>query len=108
MSVALIYRLRGATPEQAETVPVATAEVFRDHWLPGARALGLVWLPLFETGVKVGVDDLPAVVEELRALERWLAGNAPGSAALVGPRIARLIDVLADLPPLQDGHAFIG
>jgi len=89
-------------------VPVATEEVFRAHWLPGARALGLVWLPMFETGVKLGTGDIPAVLEELRALERWLSANAPDSAALVKPRIARLIEVLESLPPLLDGHAFIG
>lgn len=89
-------------------MPVATEGVFREHWLPGALALGLVWLPQFETGVNVGEDDLPAVQEELRALERWLIANAPGSADLVLPRIARLIDVLGSLPPLQEGQAFIG
>src|SRR3954467_381461 len=108
MSVALIYRPRGALPEQAEMVPVATEEVFREHWLPGARALGLVWVPMFETGVKVSEGDLQAVLEELRALERWLIANTPESATLVQPRIARLVDVLEHLPPLQDGQAFIG
>lgn len=108
MSVSLIYRFHGAPPGKAATAPIATEEVFREHWLPGARALGLEWLPLFETGVKLEAKDLLLVVSELAALHRWLQEHAPQSAALVDSQIERLIEALLALIPQENIDAFIG
>ena len=59
MSVALSIQPRGTSGAAARTVPVATQDVFKRYWLPGSEALGLKWVPLFETGIPLGKDDIP-------------------------------------------------
>ena len=89
-------------------MPIATEAVFRAHWLPVARALGLEWVPLFATGVPVAAADLAAVIEELTAFRQHLETTRPASWDAVIARADRLV---AELERLQgDGTAeiFIG
>jgi hypothetical protein len=78
MSVALLITMQD-DPEARRLVPVATQQIFRDHWMRGCRDLGLRWVPQFETGIPLSKDDIPEVLEDLRVLRLWAKGaNVPG------------------------------
>jgi len=109
MSVALSIQPRGVPLTAARYVPVATQDTFKRHWVPGCEALGLKWVPLFETGIPLEVVDLPVVLQELRVLESWTQQHAPESGALIAERLARLISELSALVGSLDGvELFIG
>jgi hypothetical protein len=109
MSVALSIRARGTSNAAPRIVPVATQEVFKRYWLPGSEALGLQWVPLFETGIPLGKDDVPVVLRELRALEARIQGNAPETVAVIAERLERLIAELSGLgESLEQVELFIG
>jgi hypothetical protein len=105
MSVALLV----ATGDEAERriVPVATQELFRARWLPGAAQLGLEWIERMETGFDVTVDNRDAVVDELTRLRMWMVGALGGDSYDVERR-DRLVDALRG-PRFGDGRcAFLG
>lgn len=109
MSVALSIQPRGGSAVAARVVPVATQDVFKRYWVPASEGLGLKWVPLFETGIPVGKDDVPDVLVELRALERWIQGNAPETVAVIGARLGGLIAELSGLgEELERVELFIG
>ena len=109
MSVALSIQPRGTSGAAARTVPVATQDVFKRYWLPGSEALGLKWVPLFETGIPLGKDDIPDVLQELRALHSWTRVQAPETGAMIGARLERLITELSALvESLEQVEVFIG
>lgn len=91
MTIAWLIR----SAQRHETlVPIATEAAFEAGWVPAAAALGLEWAPLFRTGFSVEPGDLPAIIDELRALLAW--AETPG-AALDRSRVARLIAELERL-----------
>lgn len=98
MSVALMTKRRGDAG--SELTPVATQDVFVRRWLPGSRALGLRWVPMFETGTPVTADDIPDIVAELRALLTWMQRNAPEQEARLGGLLAAL-ERLRDEPDVD-------
>jgi hypothetical protein len=111
MSVGLLIRKRGQDRAQGRYVPVATEEVFVQHWVPACRSLGLSWVPLFETGVQVAGDDIEAVLAELRVFEQWLRQAPPPGAKAISDRLQRLIQELSlvsQADDLQDFEVFIG
>ena len=95
MSVALSIQPLGTPGAAPRIVPVATQDVFKRYWLPGSEALGLQWVPLFETGIPLAQDDVPDVLRELRALDDWTRVHAPDAAAVIGARLERLIAELS-------------
>jgi hypothetical protein len=101
MSVAvLISYVDHAGPHSSPAyLPVATESVYRSHWLPAAEQLGCMWLPRFQTGAPVALDDLPAVLEELERVRDHFAQLAPGDAVLehVRERSRWLVSELARL-----------
>lgn len=105
MSIALLVKSGG---DGDALVPVATQATFRQRWSPGCDALGLRWLPLFETGISLTAADLPEVLGELRSLRAWLEQHDPGTLAMVAERIDRLADELEKLGARADVELFIG
>jgi hypothetical protein len=104
MSVALLI-----TPTSDATrrklVPVATQDVFRVAWLAGAVALGLRWVPLFESGTTVDQKDLSNVIQELHSLLTW----AEGANELIVERVRTLIRELEGLrDSTENVDIFIG
>ena len=96
MSVAVLitYHDDVASPGPSY-LPLATEEVFARHWLPAAKALGCVWIPLFQSGAPVPLADVPAVLDELRRLRDHFAAEPDDSpAAGVRERSAWLVGEL--------------
>ena len=90
-----------------EALPIATQRVFAKHWLPGAYELDLKWVPLFESGIPLAMDDLPAVMTELQALGIWTEQHVDHREIL--PRIKALLDKLAELRSAKVASAlFVG
>lgn len=109
MSVALSIQPRGGSGVAARVVPVATQDVFKRYWLPACERLGLTCVPLFETGIPVGEDDVQELLRELRVLDGWIRGNAPETVAVMGARLEGLIAELGGLlENLEQVELFIG
>lgn len=71
MSVLLIITNSGDDGGSSSSTPLATEEVFERFWMQGALQINAKWIPLFQPGIDVEVDDLPSICEELRSLRRW-------------------------------------
>jgi len=67
MSVALLTEHDNDTTDH---VPVATEAAFSRHWQPLSARLGLVWVPLFQSGLPIEAIDLTSILDELVRLER--------------------------------------
>lgn len=89
------------------TVPLATHDVFRRLWLPLSRQLGLQYVPLFETGLPVAIEDVEHIVAELRKL-RAEAHAAGGDSDLILPRIDNLLENLDQLGQDPGYKIYIG
>ena len=81
--------------------------MFAESWLPAAAALGCVWIPLFQTGTPVPLEDLPAVLAELERVRDHFA-RTPGTSEHVRERSHWLVDELARLDPASISELFIG
>jgi hypothetical protein len=97
---------------QASSTPLATEEVFGKLWMRGALDIDAKWIPLFQSGVDVEVDDLPSICEELRALRHWAASSSmeSGERSLISDRIdaaLHKLDAVSGLDP-KSLHIFIG
>ena len=60
------------------TMRVCDHQTFDDYWLPGAFALNLTLVPLFETGyplMKLNNRTIPPLLDELQKLHRWMVGS---------------------------------
>lgn len=90
-------------------VPVAPFQTFREVWLPACEALGLKWVPMFETGIPIAIEDVPDVLAELRSLKAWLAqpGNRDAASA-IGERVDNLIEGLEEASRNPNAHIFVG
>jgi hypothetical protein len=90
-------------------VPVATEKVFRQYWPRASEALGLKWVPLFETGIPLDTADVPDVLAELCALQTWTEQSSPDCAQRIGARLQELIRELSALEGnLTQVELFIG
>ena len=89
MSVALLIEHDDG---RSDLVPVATEAVFSTHWQPLSQALGLIWIPLFQTGIPVDATDVDDVLDELgRFLD---AARSTPDGGQVAVRARGLIDAL--------------
>lgn len=84
MSIAVVITT-GNPGTGATYLPVATGEIFSVHWLPAAARLGLVWIPLFQSGTSVPIEDFPAVRVEFEQMRDYFAAAPVGA-----PMIAQL------------------
>ncbi|RYZ16291.1 MAG: hypothetical protein EOO70_04785 [Myxococcaceae bacterium] len=81
MSVAILINFK-STDRAPHYIPGATQGEYHGVWLPAAEKLGLKWVPLFEDGPVVDVNDLPALMDEFRQLRDALA-DSPKNAAIL-------------------------
>jgi len=104
--MAIVLLVRPREGEEVEfDVPVAPMSTFREYWLPACKVLGLKWIPMFETGIPVRVEDVPDVLEELRALDAWLEQPGNEAAPIIGERVKMLMDGLERAS--KNPHAYI-
>lgn len=105
MSVAILIEFK-AQGRNSLYLPMATEGTYSREWGGVARKLGLHWLPLFQSGMRVEVSDLPAVVDELRQLRAALI-NRPGTTPTVD-RIDSILEALSEVEPSEVAEIFIG
>ena len=89
MSVALLLTHKD---DRRTMLPVATEEVFERYWVPSSEQLGLEYVPLFQTGVRVTRDDLPLISQELDQLRAHFAAAYRDE---VGEGLLQRVDLLA-------------
>jgi hypothetical protein len=82
MSVAVVITFRDEDVTRPTYLPVATEAIFSAHWMPIAARLGLLWMPLFQSGAAVAIEDLPAVRGEFDQLRDYFA-QAPDDTAMI-------------------------
>ncbi len=66
MSIALLIEYFDG--RKTKYTPVATQSTFAEFWLPVTKMHELKWVPLFETGVPIELDDLSEVLIELNKM----------------------------------------
>lgn len=104
MSIALLVKIAS----REWIVPVATEAAFKTYWAPGIAALGLQWLPLFETGSPIDVADVAEVLRELDALRQWLEQEGPLACDAIGSRVDLLVAELRRLQNEPAADIFVG
>jgi hypothetical protein len=94
MSVSLVVEY--SDPEKnTRLIPIATERIFDEYWQPACKALGLKWIPLFQSGLPLPPEDIPDVLEELSRLETHLSsGSRPDIPADVREQILSRIGML--------------
>lgn len=110
MSVAIVITFHNEDTTGAAYLPVATEEIFAAYWLPAAARLGLVWMPLFQSGTTVAIGDFPSVCAEFERMRDHFA-HAPENAAMIEhlrERSRWLCAELARLDPKTIRDVFIG
>jgi len=110
MSIAvLITYLEDIVSPGPDYLPLATEDVFATHWLPAAATSNCVWMPLFQSGAPVPIEDIPTVLDEFRRLRNQFAVVVDGSTkADVRERSAWLIDELEKIDLSTIKSMFIG
>lgn len=102
------------TPENAEhLIPVSTEQIFEEYWQPACSKLGLKWIPLFQTGLPLEVEDISSVIQELKQLKQFFLNpsqfNIPESIKeYVTMRIQNLINELDKIQEKPFVEAYIG
>lgn len=110
MSVAVVITFRNEGTTGPTYLPVATEEIFAAYWLPAAARLGLVWMPLFQSGTTVAIENFPSVRAEFEQMRGHFA-RAPEDAAMIEhlrERSRWLSAELARLDPANIRDLFIG
>jgi len=105
MSVAILIEFKDSTRDELY-IPLATEGTYSSEWVPPAKHLGLHWLPLFQTGISVSVEDLPTVMDELRRLRGVLADDRRKSSAV--ERLDFALERLHELDIREVAGIFIG
>lgn len=108
MSIALSIQPRGTPTEEARLVPIATQDDFKSYWLPACDSLKLIWIPMFETGLPLRLEDIQDVLAELHKLKTWIEKHSPESSAVISSRIDRLISELSSIEGRRDVEAYVG
>ncbi|CAI3304033.1 hypothetical protein ACK4CS_16805 [Enterococcus gallinarum] len=75
MSIGIIIDEPKNEKEQLFFIPVATEEVFSSYWLKASNELQLSWIPIFETGILIEKEDIPAILRELGLVKEWIKKN---------------------------------
>ena len=110
MTVAILITLRNEGAVGAPYLPVATEAIFSTYWLPAATRLGCVWMPLFQSGVPVEIEDFPEVRAEFEQMRDHFT-QAPDDAPMIEhlrERSRWLSAELANLDPAAARGLFIG
>ena len=110
MSIAVVITFRNEGAAGPSYLPVATENIFSSYWLPAAAQLNLVWMPLFQSGTAVAIEDFPEVRAEFEQMRDHFA-RAPEDAAMIEhlrERSRWLSAELARLDPANIRDLFIG
>lgn len=82
-------------------IPIATARLFREVWLPVANTLELEEIPRFESGLEVDQEFAPKIIDELTVLKEFLV-SSPGDYPT-----NKANDVIRHIDSLINGLTFI-
>ena len=105
MSVAILIEFKD--PKRDELyIPLAPEGAYSSEWVPLAKQLGLGWLPLFQTGTSVSVEDLPTVMGEFQRLRDVLSENRSRPAMV--ERLDFVLERLQGVDSQQVAGIFIG
>jgi hypothetical protein len=104
MSVALL--IKNPLLDTSSLVPIAGESTFRECWITPAIALGLRWLPLFQSGQSVPFEVLPEVIDEFETIERSFRSS--GSLAMAERAAGACHALRAVLNEAPDSEVFIG
>ncbi|GAB1543817.1 hypothetical protein NUACC21_64930 [Scytonema sp. NUACC21] len=105
---------KSSTSENTEHfIPVSTEEIFEEYWQPACSKLGLKWIPLFQTGLPLEVEDISSVIQELKQLKQFFLNpsefNIPENIKeYVIMRIQNLINELHKIQETPFVEAYIG
>ena len=105
--------LEGPDDGPGRLVSIVSRDAFDVAWRPIADRLGLGWVTMMRTGFTVRSDDVPAILEELRRLDRALRDVPPALAGArsIGGRgepVARLMAALRALSKSPGASAYLG
>jgi hypothetical protein len=109
MSIGLFIGYRDPRKED-RLIPIASDEVFHTYWKPICAELGLRWVPRFQKGWMLSIQDLPHILEELTRLRRYLACGET-HAEISHHMLARISVVVRELNEVHnsvDADAFVG
>ena len=84
----LVERPDGST----RMIPLTSRSEFLRRWWPVTQELGLVWVPLLETGIPLQPDDVPEILAELERMREHIVPLGPDWA-----------HVLEDIRKLSEG-----
>ena len=105
MSVAILVEFKDSS-RNALYIPLATEGTYSSEWVPLAKSQGLSWLPLFQSGTTVSVEDLPTVVNEFRRLRAALASNP--RLQFMAERLDVVLERFRDIDSREIAEIFIG
>jgi len=112
MSISLIVLEPKSKEYSLVNIPLATDEIFKRIWLPGAEQLSAVWLPLFQSGIDITAHDFKDVSQELIFLREWVVQQTlvADERNLVLSRIDSLLNELVRLDTETKGNitVFVG
>jgi hypothetical protein len=104
MSIGVRIPLEGAEQE----FPLASSEIFKRFWLPGAVALNLQWVKQFDA-CQLRPDNLIPITSELRQLREWFyQTQPPDTARALAERIDRVLPALESLKDAKNFSIWIG
>lgn len=110
MSVGVLIRFKSEEKEPVY-IPVATEQRYAEHWVAAARTREMEWVPQFQAGAPVPLEDLPAVLEELACLRDHFRHNPytePGLSETFISRIEYILETLSSLELDEIEEIFIG
>ena len=94
--------------EAEQEFPLASSEMFKRFWLPGAVALNLQWVKQFDA-CQLRPDNLIPITNELRQLREWLYETQPADTArALAERIDRVLPALESLKDEATFSIWIG
>jgi hypothetical protein len=93
--------------------PVSTEQVFKEYWQPACLKLNLKWIPLFQPGLPLEIEDIPIVIEELKQLNEFFLSSSKSNVQMnireyITERIQNLITELDKLRETSFVEAYIG
>ncbi len=71
MSIGLFIGYRDPWKED-RLIPIASDGIFIKYWKPICAELNLRWVPRFQHGWMLSVQDMPHIIDELSQLQRYL------------------------------------
>ena len=103
MSVGLVIKCQDGETE-ARLVPIATERIFEEYWQPMCSALGLRWVPLFQSGLPLKSDDIPDVLDELLQLKAFLSNKPHPSIPedMANHVVSRIKMLMRELQQIQE------